>query len=295
MEQRVAQRVAAASAGRRGRGLVLLWHRVRPEGPGEDEVVRSVATADLAEQLDVLRELGDVVALAELEHLGRRRRPAFALTFDDDDPGHVRETLPLLRARDLPATFFLSGRWRTAAGPYWWEHLESCARSSGVATVAAALGLAPTTDVRALAGALTGTPGSLRLTSRATGGSDTMTRDQAGALVAAGMEIGFHTFAHPSLPSLPDAALRAALTAGRDELAAELATPLRRFAYPHGHADARVAAATRDAGYLSAWTTAKRVARADDEPMRRGRWDLGHLPIDRFRTTVLRGLARPWD
>lgn len=290
----VAGRVAARIGGVRGRGIALLWHRVRPEGAHPHEVVRGVATEAFAQQLDVLCRLGDIVPLEELERPRGRGRPRFALTFDDDDPGHAEHTLPLLAAHDLPATFFLSGRWRGGSGPYWWELLEAEVRTVGAPAVAVAYGLPPDTDPVRIAATLTGTSraDALARTSE-TAGRPPMDQPAAARLVAAGMEIGFHTRDHPSLPTLRDDELRAAVHVGRAELAAELGVLIVRFAYPHGHVDDRVAAAVRAQGYRSAWTTRKRTVSRGQDPMLLGRWDLGHLDIDGFRLAVLRALARP--
>jgi peptidoglycan/xylan/chitin deacetylase (PgdA/CDA1 family) len=285
----VALRVAAA----RGRGLALLWHRVRPTGPRDDEAVRAVATAALAAQLDLLLELGQVVPLPALEEAARSARPRFALTFDDDDAGHVEHTLPLLRERGLPATFFLSGRWQEDDGPYWWEVLEARVRAEGAPSVATSYGLPPDTTVERIAVALTGTRAAAELAAVNRGaGPSPMTLEQARALVDAGMEIGYHTRHHPSLPTLAAADLGDVVEEGRARLAAELDTPVTTFAYPHGHADDRVAAAVSAGGYRSAWTTSKRVAARGEDPMRLGRWDLGHRDLDAFRSAVLLGLAR---
>ena len=78
--------------------------------------------------------------------------------------------------------------------------------------------------------------------------------DGIGALAAAGMTVGFHTLEHPLLPDLDNDRLAAALTTGREELAAATGRPLTLLAYPHGKADQRVAGAARAAGYAAAWT-----------------------------------------
>jgi peptidoglycan/xylan/chitin deacetylase (PgdA/CDA1 family) len=289
-----AVRAAARLGAWRGRGLALLWHRVGPGGPQPGEVVRTVATADVATQLDLLVAHGDVVPLAELERPRRASRPRFALTFDDDDAGHVHHTLPLLIDRGLPATFFLSGRWLTGDGPYWWEVLESRIRTDGVPAVAAAYGLPADADAPRIAAELTGTPEVDALIEVAVASSPSpMSRADALQLVDAGMEIGFHTRHHPSLPTLRGTHLREALTAGRDGLAADLGVAVDRFAYPHGHVDATVAVETSAAGYRSAWTTAKHVVVRGNDPHQLGRWDLGHLDADAFRAALLRGLVRP--
>jgi peptidoglycan/xylan/chitin deacetylase (PgdA/CDA1 family) len=290
----VAARAAARLGAWRGRGLALLWHRVGPTGPRPHEAVPTLAVDRFAAQLDLLVTLGDVVPLAELERPGRSGRPRFALTFDDDDAGHVRHTLPLLRARGLPATFFLSGRWLTGDGPYWWEVLEARIRVEGAPEVASSYGLPADADAPRIAAALTGTPAAAALAELGAAESPPpMGRADARQLVDAGMEVGFHTRHHPSLPSLHGAGLREALTAGRDELSEDLGVAVERFAYPHGHVDDAVAVASAAAGYRTSWTTDKRAVVRGHDPHRLGRWDLGHLSTDAFRTSLLRGLARP--
>ena len=288
------ERAACWSGAARGRGIALLWHRIRDRGPTPTEPVRAVSTAAFIDQLDILLDLGDVVSLAELESARRRRRPSFALTFDDDDPGQTETTLPILVARGLPATFFLSGRWREKDGPYWWEVLEARIRTEGAARIAAKYGLSESADAEVIARSLVGTTHASALAEAAQETPwRTMEAHHARAVAAAGMEIGFHTLHHPSLPGLDEVGVRAALSVGRNELADELETPIVRFAYPHGHTNRSVADAVRDEGYTSAWTTARHVVVRDGDQMLSGRWDLGHRTSDAFRSILVRGLARP--
>lgn len=294
LRRRAAERLACSSAAFRGRGIALLWHRIGPQGPHREECVRTVSTASFAEQLDILLQLGDVVPLAELETERRQRRPRFALTFDDDDPGHALYTLPVLIARDLPATFFLSGRWHQEQGPYWWEVLEARIRSKGPESVAAEYGLPTNTDAEELARRLTATPHAAELArAAAETPGDVMRAHHAEALVAAGMEVGFHTLDHPSLPNIDPASVRSAVSVGRDQLSESLGTPIVRFAYPHGRTNRSVTDSVRAEGYASAWTTTKRTVTDRDDRMERGRWDLGHLAPAVFRSTLVRGLVRP--
>jgi peptidoglycan/xylan/chitin deacetylase (PgdA/CDA1 family) len=291
---RTLERAACWSAAALGRGIALLWHRIRDQGPTATEPVRAVSTAAFVEQLDILLELGDVVSLVELESARRRRRPSFALTFDDDDPGHTETTLPILVARGLPATFFLSGRWRDQHGPYWWEVLEARIRTEGIESIASAYGLPESADAEEIARSIVGTVHASELAEAAHKTTwRTMEAHQARALAAAGMEIGFHTLHHPSLPGLDSAGVRGAVSGGRNELSDELETPIIRFAYPHGHTNRDVADAVKAEGYTSAWTTERHVVFRDGDQMLGGRWDLGHRTLDAFRSTLVRGLARP--
>lgn len=290
--RRAALRVGAA----RRRTIVLLWHRIAPEGPQPHEVVPTVRLDRFGDQLDLLQELGAIVPLATCDDDGEYEdgRPRFALTFDDDDVRHARHVLPALIERNLTATFFLSGRWLHGHGPYWWELLEQEIVDEGIEAVARRHGLSPDVTAPRLGQVLTGSAAARELASRARlSGHPPMTAHDAAALVTAGMEIGFHTIDHDVLPDLAGQALVAAVTKGRDRLAASVGAPLERFAYPHGRVDPHTAAAVGRAGYRSAWTTTKQTVRPGDPPTLRGRWDVGHKALDEIHRILLRGLARP--
>jgi peptidoglycan/xylan/chitin deacetylase (PgdA/CDA1 family) len=279
---------AIRAAAWRGHGLALLYHRVTATSPARGgEVVPSVDRARLRAQVTALAEVGDVVdLLALLDPPAGRGRPRFALTFDDDYPQHVTGALPVLRDLGVPATFFLSGRVLHGLGPYWWERLEQLVAACGVAAAGRALGIAAGSP-QALAAACEADPGAQqRLAAIAPAAGPPLGVDGIRALAGAGMTIGFHTVRHPLLPALDDGGLAAALSVGREELAAVAGRPLRLFAYPHGKADARVAAAARAAGYRAAWTGWPRPARVDDDPFLLGRWEPGPLDLDTFVAAV---------
>jgi peptidoglycan/xylan/chitin deacetylase (PgdA/CDA1 family) len=298
--RRVARRPAARTAAVRaaawrGHGLVLVYHRVTADGdapPGE--VVPSLDRRRLQGHIEALAALGDIVDLPDL--LGPpagRRRPRFALTFDDDYPHHVANALPLLRDLRVPATFFLSGRTLHGLGPYWWERLEALVAADGIAATGRTLGI-PARSAPALAAACeTDAAARQTLEAAAPNGADgPLGVDGIRALAAAGMTLGFHTVNHPLLPALDDDGLAAALSSGRAELAAVAGRPLALLAYPHGKADARVARAARAAGYRAAWTGWPRPVRAGDDPFLLGRWEPGPLEVDAFITAVAIRLHR---
>lgn len=264
----------------------MLWHRVGPKRY-RDEVVPSVPVERFAEQLEAFCDVADIVSLEELENdTTDSTRPKIALTFDDDDDGHARFALPLLQARGLPATFFLSGRWIHGLGPYWWEVLEDQANRDGLTTVAARYGQ-PNQPLRHVAAQLEGTQAAAALAEQAQS-TPPMSREQAAELVAAGMEIGFHTVHHPVLPLLDDAQLSEALSLGAAQLANDLGTLVTRVAYPHGRGDQRVAAAAAAVGWRSGWSMAKQSTGAGDHPHLRGRWE----PGQRHRNEAILRLIR---
>ena len=83
-----------------------------------------------------------------------------------------------------------------------------------------------------------------------------------------------HTRSHASLPSLDDAQLADQLQASRQVLAELLHHEVDYIAYPFGHLDARVEAATRAAGYRAAFSTQPGFNRRDVNRFRIRRLDV---------------------
>ena len=277
------------AAARRGHGLVLVYHRIVADDAGTlGEVVPSVTRRCLRAHLEALAELGAIVDLPQLlDPPSDRRRPRFAITFDDDYPHHALHALPILSEVGVPATFFLSGRALHGLGVYWWERLEALVATDGVIGAARALGITATSTHALVAACETDPDVQRRL---AVVVPDTVARplDLRGiqTLAAAGMTIGFHTLEHLLLPGLDDEQLIAALNSGRTELAAAAGQPLTLLAYPHGKADARVARSVQAAGYRAAWTGWPRPARSSDQPFLLGRWEPGPLDVSAFVANV---------
>lgn len=141
------RRAALGAAAARGRAMVLLYHRISPEGARPYEVVRSVSASLLRRQLEAVSHVADIVPLSQLlgeldEPRGAHRRPRVAITFDDDDAGHVRHALPVLAALGARATFFLSGRALHGLGAYWWVALERMITERGLRGACQTLGVA---------------------------------------------------------------------------------------------------------------------------------------------------------
>ncbi len=284
---------ARALAGMRGRGLVLVYHRVDERG-GPEAVVPTVSPAVFRQQIEALVDVGRVVPLAELIRTrGRRGTVRFALTFDDDYASHVREVLPALQALSVPATFFLSGRALHGLGPYWWESLDELIRIHGLAEAARLIGVPPSGDAAALALACERDPPRQQLAKDAIEArAEHLGSGDIRALADAGMTIGFHTLHHPVLTRLPDPDVRRALTVGRWELEQAAGRRLRLFAYPHGKADGRTAGHARRAGYAAAFTGWPRPVGARDDVHALGRWEPGPLGGDAFLAKVAVRLNR---
>jgi peptidoglycan/xylan/chitin deacetylase (PgdA/CDA1 family) len=277
----------------RGRGLVLVYHRIDEDGRPAGQIVPSVPADVFGRQLDALGEVGEIVPLQALLHEARRSaRPRFAVTFDDDFVTHVDQALPILCDRGVPATFFLSGRSLLGLGSYWFEILEQLIETRGMNEVSRLIG-SRVEGAQSVVTACENDP-ALQRSIEEEGHDLSHNLDRAGieALAAAGMAIGFHTLRHEILTRLDDRALDAALAHGRKQLETVVGHPLLHFAYPHGKADRRTANRIRDAGYEAAWTGSPRPMHPRDDPHLLGRWEPGRLVVDDLLVGVAARLNR---
>src|SRR4030095_16565222 len=113
----------------RGHRLVLVYHRLGRSAPPGCTAVQPAPLGVFRAQRAALCEVVDLVTIDEVvafdSRAGDRKRPAVALTFDDDLPSHVEHALPVLRELGVPAAFFLSGRLLHSLGPYWFQQLAA--------------------------------------------------------------------------------------------------------------------------------------------------------------------------
>ncbi|MEN0109384.1 MAG: polysaccharide deacetylase family protein [Planctomycetota bacterium] len=88
---------------------VLFYHRVADTHPND----WTLPTAVFARQIDWLARRFDFVSLAEAQRRlgrGRSERPAVAITFDDGYADNAQTAVPLLLARRVPFTYFVTTR-----------------------------------------------------------------------------------------------------------------------------------------------------------------------------------------
>jgi peptidoglycan/xylan/chitin deacetylase (PgdA/CDA1 family) len=289
---RAVNQAARSIAAARGRSLVLVYHRVDPDGSEPSSLVPSIPESLFTRQVQALGELGEIVPLAEL--LGPRHRTGrcrFALTFDDDYRTHAEYVLPLLSALGVQGTFFLSGRSLHGLGPYWFEVLEWLLEKRGLHEVAGRLAISGRSPIE-LALACERDPRRQRQLEEAAEQPPMHLRPDQLQTLAATMTVGFHTLRHPALPVLPKEAVARAVTEGRRERAAVIRRPLSLFAYPHGKADRGVAAQVRAAGYTGAWTGAPDAIRPGDDPFLLGRWEPGPVTVEDLVVKVAARLHR---
>jgi peptidoglycan/xylan/chitin deacetylase (PgdA/CDA1 family) len=272
-----------------GAGVALVYHRVGGDGGDAGvEILPAVSSSAFAGQLRHLRRHYHVVPASGLLDAVRSRRRwqrfPVSITFDDDLASHVRHALPALRRAELPATFFLGGHTLGEPQPFWWEDLQRAVddrlvEANAVPHVAeddlrAALARTPKAIFR-VAAAIEDlerpqrdeTAAALRAAVGAPAADEGLRAGDVKALVAAGLEIGFHTLRHDALPALPDEDLGRALQDGRDELAAVTGTRLDLISYPHGKADERVAEAAKAAGFAFGFMTKRSPVTPESDPL----------------------------
>jgi peptidoglycan/xylan/chitin deacetylase (PgdA/CDA1 family) len=302
LRSRTVNAAVRALACARGHGLVLVYHRIGPLARTSCEIVPTVPVDVFRRQLQALGEIVDFVTLDELRapldagHADKAtRRPAVAITFDDDLPSHVAHALPILRQMLVPAAFFLSGRVLHGLGPYWFQQLEALLITQGAASTARMLGV-PSARPELLGLACEQSPHLRRRLGEVSDGlvqPPILQREEIGALSASGMTIGFHTLDHSILPTLDDVAMEGALATGRSQLAAAANRPVRFFAYPHGKVDGRSARAVRRGGFEAAFTGRPGAVRRGHDPFTIGRWEPGPLSADDLIVKLAMYLHRP--
>lgn len=273
---------AISRARHRDRVLILAYHNVVPEtGAGAGDRSLHLPLASFRDHLTALQERADVVPLGpSLLGDGSRDpgRPRVAITFDDAYRGAVTLALPELARRGMPATVFVSPG-RLGGQAFWWD------RYAGVASElpdaddfreTALLRLGGAEDLVAEWAAARGWKGAAL--------PDAMlSADERELEVAAafpGLTIASHTWSHPNLTQLDDAALDHELARSLAWLRAWRGSVLAWLAYPYGIENAKVAVAAAKVGYEAA-------VRVDGGWLPRGGHDRFRLP----RLNVPAGLS----
>lgn len=289
--------------GRRA-GVAIVYHGVASQtGDPDLELVAPHGEQLFESQLRYLAAAFRLVDASELPAAvaARRRGERFpaAVTLDDDLASHVTVALPILERLGIKATFFLTGA--TLQGPrsFWWQRLQRLAQSDPQRLTELSLGAAPADAPLALHELARRVeqldPTARRAFEERLGDGDGdagLRAEDVRALGEAGLAIGFHTRGHHYLPLLPDDELARAFEEGREDLEELAGRPLTAIAYPHGAADARVAAAARAAGFEIGFTGVPRAVRAADDPLLLGRLDPSHRSVGHSALQLVDALLR---
>lgn len=264
--------------GRGGSLLVLMYHRVlpKPDPLLADEPDAAAFTA----QMDLVSRLLHVVSLPEaVEALARDALPprAAAITFDDGYANNFEVAAPILVARGLTATFYVTTGF--IDGGSMWNDLviDSLRRAPEELDLRDLdLGHYRLADIGARRRAVDELLAKLKyidlpdrvrraeaIAARAglTGGRRLMmTEGQLRELASLGMDIGAHCVSHPILARVRPEIARREIFEGKRRLEAITGKAVRTFAYPNGRPGtdygAEHVAMVRDAGFAAAVSTA---------------------------------------
>lgn len=289
---------------------ILIFHRVLAEADPMRPYDPTAAV--FARQLDWLGSVFDILPLAEaIDALAEDRLPAraAAITFDDGYRDNLEVATPLLNAKGMPATFFLTTAWLDGGMMFNDVLIETARRWPGPRFQGADFGLDDhelATDeervrcaeawirtlkhlpfeerarrVQTLAGRVDGLPAGLM-----------MNAEEIRRLRHAGMAIGGHTHAHPILATLPPEEAEWQIGHNKSLLENILGERLRLFAYPNGKPgqDYRLehAEMVRRLGYDAAVSTAPGCAGAAADPYQLPRF----TPWDQSPTRYLARLTQ---
>jgi len=213
-------------------GVILAYHNIIPAGEASaGERVLHMPQAEFARQLDRLTETHEIIRLDQLPCADESDRPYAAITFDDAYRGALTAGLDELRARDLPATYFvcpglLDGR------TFWWDAIAS--REAG---------LLPAKIRRLALSELEGRQDRiLQWADREgirRGAVPPYCRSASYAELSEaagepGITIGSHTWSHPNLKCIDAGEGRRDLKSARKWLTRNLSSVIPWLAYPYG-------------------------------------------------------------
>jgi peptidoglycan/xylan/chitin deacetylase (PgdA/CDA1 family) len=293
--------------GAAGSLLILILHRVLerhdPLQPDEPDA------AQFAAQMDLIAGLCTVLPLSEaVERLYAGTLPARAacITFDDGYLNNLTVAAPILRARGLPATVFVSTGY-IGNGRMFNDTVIESVRRAGAELDLSDLGLGRYTfaDDRARLRAIDQILSNVKymefserlekaaaMAQRVGGGLPEdlmMSEPQIRELHGKGIEIGAHTITHPILCRVDAQTARREIGASREILQGITGSSVSMFAYPNGRPyddyDGTHVEMVRACGFAAAVSTAWGAATS-----RSNRYQLPRLmPWDK---TALRFAAR---
>ena len=257
---------------------ILGFHRVVPEPDG---YLPGLGVDAFERQMDYVSACCRVLGLDEAidaRRAGDVPPDAVVLTFDDGYADNLRWAVPILTARRLPATFFLTTSAIGTGALLWYDRVfqafhstraprlrgsgpnelplaTSAERDAARETVLRDLKrLAPAKRAEQVARLLE----RLEVDVPATRPGLMLTWDEVRAMQRQGMTFGAHTVTHPVLSTLPADEARREIADSKATVERELGTRVRAFAYPNGGRGdftPETKGIVRDCGYDAAVTT----------------------------------------
>lgn len=201
--------------------VVLCYHGISGSWPDDTAVAPAAFAAQVRWFVDRGYRGATFTEVVEEVPAGR----TVAVTFDDAPTSVLERAKPVLDELNLPGTVFVPTDYPDSGRPMSWAGLDRWVGGEHEEELAC------------------------------------MGWDELRGLADAGWEIGSHTCSHPHLEELDDRALERELRESKDRCETFIGRPCTSIAYPYGHGDPRVAAATGTAGYAAAATVPVTSAR----------------------------------
>lgn len=304
----------------RRRVVVLMYHEVAEDGTGLDAwtVVRR---SDFERQMDYLSAHYAVLGLGEA--LRRMTEdgidePACVITFDDGYAGNRDVLLPIVAARRLPVTVFVSTAWVLEQRLYWYDrllvawvgqglhHVDLSCHGLGSYAVNFGQGAAQWREKERLLRDLKRLQPNERLAIveeilaiRTDGSAPAvqslapLTIEGVRALAASPhVTIGAHSHCHNILTQLPPGELRRSIRRSKGLLEEWTERPVSHFSYPNGDYNADVLRAVAEVGFSCAMTTSPRPWAAGDSPYAVPRFGVGRYDSHELFKAKVSGACR---
>lgn len=238
----------------RGKAIIVAYHAITPRaeregGCGERSLY--VHQRTFGEQLDIMRDVADVVSLEQLDTMPAQQsaRPRVAITFDDAYHGAVTCAIDELVSRSLPATIFVAPGC-LGGQVFWWDALSHTVGEMPESVRMHALQTLKGDGATILRWA---SDNGMAVRTDLPPHAKSATIDE---LVAAtkrpGITVGSHTWSHANLAGLTGDALRSELQRSREWMTVHAAGHfVPHLAYPYGLESPAAREATEAAGYSS--------------------------------------------
>jgi len=275
----------------RSETTILMYHRVLEDAECDEYPFSALAMprSSFEAQLDYLCERTRVLPVAEALRHGRDAKPVVCLTFDDGYVDNFEIVAPMLEARGLLGTFFITAGAVQAQETLWYDSAADIWTSLREQEIRRRIRDAGEVDPpgfgtrQAWIAWLKGLPNHRRaaivkmLDTRINEGAAScslMTVQQVTQLAERGHEIGSHTLWHPILTTVDAGELRAEIECARQLLQEWTNREVSGFCYPNGDFNSDVVRQVREAGHSYACTTRAGSNRASADRFQLRRVDM---------------------
>ena len=230
--------------------------------------------------------VGGAQVIAATEGRHSLREHSVWVTFDDGRPDVVENAEPILSRLGVPATLFVVAGLIDTDEPFWWSVVER-AQADGIVTdptAVSALKRRPDAERREQVAALAREIADRRGLALRT---PQLTSDELSHWVAAGFEVGNHSWDHPCLDqSSPDQQV-AQVREAHHRLTTLVGDEPRLFAYPNGNWSAPVDGELKRLNYSVALLFDHRLATPSGNPLQMSRLRIDSTAsVARFRAIV---------